>query len=400
MDLAASGGSGLGLAVLPLIALFASLVAATAVGSLVVAWFQKPRAAADPSLVDPETVGLLPVAYVSGSASNRWLPAAVVELALDGVLTIEDRRPGGASEDVDSARGIRLVYASDLPSSRAGTPRDASPDLVLAVFGPGATGTASVIAHGATVPVDRVVVQNGELAWATRRRFLDTAGRYREPRPVGRFRTASVAGVAGVVLGFVAQFIGKGTDDSIAWIALAVGAVSLVVRAVLPRWIPLNATGLALRERANDLRERIAGADLRDVAAARSALPWAVLFGQDEVIARAAATLTLRDAESRWYGSSEPATPERLASCLRVAAGALVQPIAVGDRDDGRLGNRLLEQRGLNTDGGYFSETRGWGRGAIYGGAAGDGFDGGGIGGFEGGGGFDGGGFDGGGGGP
>ncbi|RXZ45813.1 hypothetical protein [Agromyces binzhouensis] len=400
MDLAASGGSGLGLAVLPLIALFASLVAATAVGSLVVAWLQKPRDAADPSLVDPETVGLLPVAYVSGSASNRWLPAAVVELALDGVLTIEDRRPGGASEDgLDSARGIRLVYASDLPSSGAGTPRDVSPDLVLAVFGPGATGIASVIAHGATVAVDRVVAQNGELAWATRRRFLDTAARYREPRPVGRFRTASVAGVAGVVLGFVAQFVGSGTDDSIAWIALAIGALSLVARAVLPRWIPLNATGLALRERANGLRERIAGADLRDVSVARSTLPWAVLFGQDEVIARAAATLVLRDPGLRWYSSAEPATPERLSSCIRVASDALVQPIAVGDRDDGRLGNRLLEQRGLNTDGGYFSETRGWGRGAIYGGAAGDGFDGGGLGGFDGGG-FDGGGFDGGGGGP
>ncbi|WP_195760691.1 DUF2207 domain-containing protein [Agromyces kandeliae] len=403
MDLAASGGSGLGLAVLPIVALLTSVVAATAVGSLVVAWLQKPRDAADPSLVDPETVGLLPVAYVSGSASNRWLPAAVVELALDGAITIEDRRPGDASEDgLDSARGIRLVYASDRPSVRAGVPRDASPDLLLAVFGPGTTGTASVIAHGATVPVDRVVAQNGELAWVTRRRFLDTAGRYREPRPVGRFRTASVAGVTGVVLGFVAQFVGRGTDDSIAWIALAIGAVALVVRAVLPRWIPLNATGLALRERANDLRERIASADLRDVSVARSMLPWAVLFGQDELIARAAATFALRDAESDWYASSESVTPERLASCLRVAAAALLQPIAVGGRDDGRFGVPLLEQRGLNTDGGYFSETRGWGRGAIYGGAAGDGFDGGGIGGFDGGGigGFDGGGFDGGGGGP
>lgn len=401
MDLAASGGSGLGLAVLPIVALVASLVAAVSVGSLVVAWLQKPRAAADPSLVDPEVVGLLPVAFVSGGAATRWLPAAVVELALDGAITIEDRRPPGAGGDEPgSARGIRLVYSSDLPSTRAAAPRDVAGDLILAVFGPGATGTASVIAHGATVPVDRVVAQNGELNWATRRRFVDAAARYREPRPVGRFRTASVAGVIGVVLGFVGQFVGRGTDDSIAWTALAIGAVALAVRAVLPRWIPLNATGLELRDRANRLRERIGSTDLRDLFVARSTLPWAVLFGQDEVIERAAATFALRDAESHWYASSEPVTPERLAACVRVASIALAQPISVGGRDDGRFGVPLIEQRGVSADDGYFSETRGWGRGAIYGGAAGDGFDGGGggLGGFDGGG-FDGG-FDGGGGAP
>lgn len=394
MDLAVSGGAGLGLAVLPIVALLASLVAATAVGSLIVTWLQKPRADADPSLVEPEVVGLLPVAFVSGSASNRWLPAVVVALALDGAITIEDRRPSSTdAEAPDSARGIRLVYSSDLPSTRATAPRDVSPDLVLAVFGPGTTGTASVIAHGATVPVDRVVVQNGELNWATRRRFLDAAEHYREPRPAARLRTASVAGVIGLVLGFVGQFIGRGTDDSIAWTALAIAAVSLVVRAVLPRWIPLNANGLELRKRANLLRERIASADLRDVSVARSTLPWAVLFGLDEVIARAAATFTLRDDDSHWYGSTEAVTPERLASCIRVASGALTQPITVGGSDDGRFGVPLIEQYRMKTDLGYFGDGRSWGSGMIYGDAAGGG-------GFEGGiGGFDGGGFDGGGGG-
>ncbi|WP_400996570.1 hypothetical protein [Agromyces sp. GXQ0307] len=399
MEFAAAAGGGLGLAVLPIVALLASLVAAVAVGAIIVDWLQPPRDAADPALVDPEIVGLLPVAFVSGPAATRWLPAAIVELALDGAIIIEDRRPANANADApESARGIRLVYSSDLPSTRARAPRDVSADLILAVFGPGATGTASVIAHGATVPVDRVVAQNGDLNWATRRRFLDAAARYREPRPVGRLRTAAVAGLTAVVLGFVGQFVGRGTDDAIAWTALAIGAVSIGVRAVLPRWIPLNASGLELRERANLLRERIASADLRDPSVARSTLPWAVLLGRDDVVARAAATLTQRGAVSDWYATPEPVTPEGLASGIRVASVALAQPIAVGGRDDGRFGVPLLEQRGLGTDGAYFSETRGWGRGAIYGGAAGDGYDGGGLGGFDVGG-FDGGGFDGGGGG-
>ncbi|WP_353814877.1 hypothetical protein [Agromyces sp. SYSU T00266] len=392
---AASTAGGLGTAVLPLVALAASVVAASAVGSLVVAWLQKPRGEPDASLVDVDSVGLLPVGFVSGSASNRWLPAKVVELAIAGTITIEDRRGADDRGDPeDAARSIRLVYAGDLPVSVAHPVDRDSGDLVLGVFGPGATGTTYVIAHGATVPVDRVVVRNGDLQRATRRRFEEAAERYRERRPATRFRVATVAGITGVVLGFVGQFVGHGADDSLAWTALGIGAAALALRAVLPRWIPLNADGLELRNRANLRRERLAAADLRDPAVAATELPWAVLFGQDEVVERAAASLARPGTEVGWYASPVPGTPDRLSSGLAALSAALAQPITLGGRDDGRFGVPLIDQYRMKTDFGYFGDGRAGG-GLIYGDAAGAGPDG--FGGFDGG--FDGGGFDGGGGG-
>jgi hypothetical protein len=207
---------------------------------------------------------------------------------------------------------------------------------------------------------------------------------------------ASVAGIVGVVLGFIGQFVGQGLDDSISWTALAIGVGALVVRAVVPRWIPLNATGLELRSQSGLRRERVASANLRDASVAEGELPWAVLFGQEDIVDRAAATLAVSPhAVLAWYASAVPVTPDRLASCLVAIVAALAQPITVGGRDSGRFGVPLIDQYRLKTDFGYFGDGRAGG-GMIYGDAAGGGPDG-----F--GGGFDsggfGGGFDGGGGG-
>src|SRR5215207_818223 len=99
-SLAASGSGGLGTALLPLIALAASLTAAIAVGSLIVAWLRKPEAGSTFAATDPRTAGLLSVGFVSGSASARWLPATVMQLACDGVIAIQDRREVREVRDV------------------------------------------------------------------------------------------------------------------------------------------------------------------------------------------------------------------------------------------------------------------------------------------------------------
>src|SRR4051812_31417095 len=89
-QLAATPGSGLSTAILPLIALALSLTAAVCVGTLVVSWLRPPAPGDALAIVDAETAGVLPVGFVSGEAATRWLPATVVLLAVNGVIAIED----------------------------------------------------------------------------------------------------------------------------------------------------------------------------------------------------------------------------------------------------------------------------------------------------------------------
>ena len=93
-DSYAASGVALGPALLPILALIASVVAAVAVGSLVIAWLRTPEPTGLIELTDPKTAGLLSVGFTSGTAAQRWLPATVVQLACDRVITIDDRRPG------------------------------------------------------------------------------------------------------------------------------------------------------------------------------------------------------------------------------------------------------------------------------------------------------------------
>src|SRR5215204_5722509 len=110
VSLAAPAEGSLATALIPIIALVAALVAAVAVGSLLVAWLQKPKGSTAGAVTDPRTAGLLAVGFVSGGAAKRWLPATVVQLACEGVILIEDRRNG---VDPDHARSIRLVFDAD-----------------------------------------------------------------------------------------------------------------------------------------------------------------------------------------------------------------------------------------------------------------------------------------------
>ncbi|MBM7505879.1 hypothetical protein ACFPER_02100 [Agromyces aurantiacus] len=388
--------SSLGLALLPLIAVIAAVVAAAAAGSLVVAWLQSPAPDVTGAVTDPAAAGLLAVGFVSGTAAGRWLPATVLEFAQDGLVAIEDRRvtPDGTE---GRHRDIRLVFDADpLLTRSAAEAGDAATGVVASVFSPGLTGESTIVPRGATVEIDNVVKRNRELLTVTRDRFHDAAERYREPRPDGRLRTAAIGGIVAVGLGLLAVF---GGDDSIAWIAVIIGALVLALRAVLPRFIPLNAAGLRLRERAGDLRESLSKAvPERPVALARGrVLPWAVLFDDADLVRRFADDAERSDARPPWYRSAAPFNADRLVSCLAVLTAELSQPIRVGGaplaRDDNRFGVPLMDDN-KGFGGGYFfgpGGDTGWGIG-------GGGFDGGGYdgGGFDGGG-FDGGGFDGGG---
>jgi hypothetical protein len=393
---------GLGSAVLPLLALAASLTAAVAVGTLVVAWLRKPVWGSTLAVTEPLDAGLLPTAFVSGRAAERWLPATVVRLACRGDLAIEDRRDGGAS---DRARDIHLVFTGDASATRdaaaseAGAP-GADADAALAIMRPGLTGGSSDLVRGSSVDVDHVAKQNAAVAAVRRQGFLDAAERYREPRPAGRLRAAEIGGTIGVAFGLMDVLFGDGSSDSIAWFAIVLGAGALMLRVLLPRWIPLNAAGMRLRERGEDLREAVEGAPFTNVAAGEQILPWAVLFDQPDVLQRFAELAERSRAAPSWYVTTVRFSAERLASCLAVIAAELTQPVRVGGSlpgtDPARAGVPLVDYR-----------ARWYGFGVGGGGAGGAGFeggagyDGGGFGGMDygDGGGFGGGGFDGGGGG-
>ena len=148
-SLAASADGGLGTALLPLIALAGALTAAVAVGSLIVVWLRKPDADTIFAVTDPKTAGLLPVGFVSGSASTRWLAANVMQLACDGVIAIEDRRSVGEGEE-GRARDIRVVVDTDNPLAvrAGGESGDTENGTVRALLAPGLSG-------GSTTPAAR-----------------------------------------------------------------------------------------------------------------------------------------------------------------------------------------------------------------------------------------------------
>ncbi|KRE21861.1 hypothetical protein [Agromyces sp. Soil535] len=395
--LAVSAGGGLGTALLPLIALAGSLTAAVAVGSLIVAWLRKPEEGITYASTDPKTAGLLPVAFVSGIASTRWLPATVMQLAGDGVIAIHDRRGVGDGEE-GRARDIRLVVATDNPLAVGAIAEsgDTEDGTVRALLAPGLSGGSNTPLRGSSVDVDRVVKQNELLVAVTRNGFREAAEWYREPRPVGRFRAASVGGVLGVVLGFVTLGLGDDAGNSIAWSAIGIGAAALGLRMLLPRWIPLNAAGLQLRERAIRFREDLASADVassgvassdvassgvagsgvRSSAAGEQLLPWAVLLDEASVIKRVAEVAERSGVVPAWYRSVAPFSADRLVSCIAIVAAELSQPIRVGGRalqrgDESRFGVPLV------------GDTKGWGGGYLAGDGGGGGFFGGGAGGGD-----------------
>ena len=425
-SLAASGSVSLGPALLPLIALAGSLTAAVAVGSLVIAWLRKPELQGDGADTDPRTAGLLAVGFVSGIASQRWLPATVVQLAVDHRLTIDDRRNGNVgaagsghlSNEVRLVVGgaeppaVRMAVSTGDPSSRDASSAGASGGdastgdvssraedrVVEAMFEPTHAGGSLTLVPGSSVEVDRVVNQNGTLREVTKDRFVEAAERYREPRPGGRFRTATIGSAVGIVGGLFSTGLGE-TSASIGWSAVVIGALALGLRILLPRWIPLNAAGLLLRQRSNELREAVVSAEVPSMAAARQLLPWAVLFDEPAVIRRVADVAERTRTPPSWYHSIEEFSADRFVGCLTVLTRELSQPIRVGAKapwmgDESRFGVPMIgDTKGWG--GGYFVGDGGSGI-AGYGDGVGGGFGDGGMGGFDGGGfggGGDGGGF-------
>ena len=241
----------------------------------------------------------------------------------------------------------------------------------------------------------------------TRKGSRDAADWYREPRPVARLRAATAGGLVGVALGLFALSFGDDATNSIAWSAVLIGAVSLLLRVFLPRFIPLNDAGLHLRERADELREVVAGTEVTTTADG----PEAAAVGG--AVRRGIRAAPLRrgisrasDAPPAWYRSTAPFSADRLVSCLSIMSAQLSQPIAVGGgtlrrTEDSRFGVPMIGDTRWAWGGAYFAgDSGGWGGAGFGGGAFGGdgGFDSGGGGGYGDGGGFGGlGGFDGGG---
>jgi len=403
---------------LPIFALIAAVIAAVAVGSLVVSWLRVPEPSGLVEVTDPKTAGLLSVGFAAGDAARRWLAATVVQLARERVVSIDDRRSGAEAASGAGLAGsvppngshpranVRLVFGSgNAEAERAvagvlggGVASDREGGVLAAVFEPGMTGGPHDPLPGTSVDVDRVVTRNGTLAAFTSEQFRQAIGWYREPRPKLRFRLATVCGLVGLAFGLLSIGL-DAASASIAWSAIVISAIALGLRLLLPRWIPLNATGLLLRERANQLREIIATAEVPTLASGEQVLPWAVLFDEQGTIRRVAEVAEGSGGAPPWYRSTEPFTADRLVSCMAVLTAQLSQPIHVGAKapwahDDGRFGVPLV------------GDYRTWGNTYYYGnsgfggapgpagfdgapGADGSGFGGDGGGGF---GGFDGGG--------
>ena len=368
-------------------ALAGSLTAAIAVGTLIVAWLRKPEADSAFGVTDPKIAGLLSVGFVSGSAAARWLPATVMQLACDGVIAIVDRREMRDGTAVGAA-GIRLVLHGDVPVAvPAGAESGGAEDsIVVAVLTPGLVGGSSFVVHGSSVDVDRVVSGNPSLLELTRDRFVAAAAWYREPRPARRFRAATVGGVLGVVLGLLSTAVGEEYSNSIAWSAVVIGAVALGLRVLLPRWIPLNAAGLQLRQRANDLREAITATDVPGPATGQECCPGRCCSTSRPWCGDSPRPPSDRGVAPAWYRPSAPFSADGLASCIAIMSAQLAQPIRVGGRplgrgDDSRFGVPMIgDSRSwgagyLAADGGAGAGSAGYGDGWGFG-------DGGGGGGF------------------
>lgn len=393
---AASASTSLGADLLPLIALAGSLTAAVAVGSLIVSWLRKPDPEAIVADTEPMTAGLLPVGFVSGTASRRWLPATVLQLAGEGVLAIADRRDAG---DAAHARDIRLVFDGAAPRARWDDDRDrTATGVAVALRDPVAAG-GSYLTRPASIDIDRVVRHNDALAAVTGEGFRDAAEKYRERRPTARFRAATAGGVLGVVLGLFALLIGSAASNSISWSAVGIGALALAVRMLLPRWIPLNAAGMMLRERAGALRESLTSTRISSPADGAHALPWAVLLDEASVVRAVAEHAERAGVAPPWYRSSVPFSADRFVSCIAALTLELSQPVRVSPSlpwtgDDSRFGVPLMyDNKGVGggylADGGYPGGSGGFGGGGGLdgggGGFGGGGFDGGGGGGDGGG---------------
>jgi len=67
----AVSSSTLGPALLPILALIASVIAAVAVGSLIIAWLRVPEPSGLIEVTDPKTAGLMSVAYMRHLSYSR-----------------------------------------------------------------------------------------------------------------------------------------------------------------------------------------------------------------------------------------------------------------------------------------------------------------------------------------
>lgn len=384
-------------AVLPLPV--ADLIVLIAVGTIVamivvgVLWWRGSIANGPDVAVAPDQAGLIAVIFVTGMGRERWLAAAVLRLAIEGVLRIVDE--GGVTSPGDDSPGGRRIWVerrADGPDLDRASEVDADDaGVARALFG----GAAPHAALRVPARLRSDMMPELRTTWAVgtasaRRRFMDVIPR--------RWRIAFVLGnTIAVVGGFAIAGYGLQTGEGyvLAGIAIVTGLVGFMVWIMIRlRMGALDPAGIDLRERSQP--ERLLSPTFGTLSEGARLLPWAVLFDRADVIARFAELVQQTKAVPDWYRCDHPFSAERLESCIAALrlGFARATPPAVTASDEEALAEfqayRLttMGERGLWAgvgDGGD-GAIGDWGDGGAFGGGFdGGGFDGGGGGGGDGG---------------
>ena len=260
------------------------------------------------------------------SKPQRAFAAAVVDLAVRGVIVIEEFDPPGFSK---RAWAVRLI---NLPSA-------ADQEFVAALFGDGAAvGARATVSKPSRSLTQRVVALAGRAGTT-----LVPLGLRRTPPGRGPF------GLLAILLTIVnsAVSIGMLADARGDWIpavTLLAGFVAGMVSLIVPMHTPLTEKGAELRDHVAglDLYIRVAEADrLRvlqspdgalkkpiDTSNPRTVLhlfelvlPWAILLGREKDWARVM-EIAYAGSSPTWYGGSVPFSATAFSSSLSTFASA------------------------------------------------------------------------------
>ncbi len=292
-----------------------SFVAMTAL--LVVAFIRRftvgRDAAGRPTIVaeygPPPGVSLYTVSALL-SKSQRAFAAAVVDLAVRGVIVIEEFDPPGFSKRAWAVRLIKAPTATDQ-------------EFVAALFGDGATvGERATVSKPSRSVSERIVALAGRAGTT-----LVPLGLRRMPPGRGQFGLLAILLTivnSAVSIGIVADARG----DWIPAVTLLAGFVAGMVSLIVPMHTPLTEKGAELRDHVAglDLYIRVAEADrLRVLQSPDGALkkpidttnprtvlhlyelvlPWAILLGREKDWARVL-EIAYAGSSPTWYAGSVP----------------------------------------------------------------------------------------------
>ncbi|MFZ4504902.1 MAG: DUF2207 family protein [Microbacteriaceae bacterium] len=276
------------------------------------------------------------------SKPQRAFAAAVVDLAVRGVIVIEEFDPPGFGK---RAWAVRLIT---LPSA-------AGQEFVAALFGDGAAvGARATVSKPSRSLTQRVVALAGRAGTT-----LVALGLRRMPPGRGQFGLLAILLTivnSAVSIGIVAEARG----DWIPAVTLLAGFVAGMVSLIVSMHTPLTAEGAEVRDHVAglDLYIRVAEADrLRvlqspsgalkkpiDTSNSRTVvhlyelvLPWAILLGREKDWARVL-EIAYSGESPAWYAGSVPFTASAFSSSLSTLTSAAAASSTAGSGGGGSAG--------------------------------------------------------------